>query len=897
MALGVDARQISLEEAQSIASEFFNSSPTSKAKKVHSCTISATVEHISDPQPYYIFNASGNAGFVIISGDTRAKKILGYSDRGSFDTDNMAPQLKTLLEQYAKSIELIPASHKVDESWVYNETLNSEGGILLETANWGQGYPYNAQCPIIDGIQAPSGCVATAMAIIMKYHNWPERGRGKIYYNFNKDEFLNCSDLIISWDVINDLDGIVEDNTRNKEISNLLYYCGRATNTAYGVEDSSTPCYTIASAMRRYFDYNSSIKRIQRQYYNEEQWISIIQNEIANNRPILYDGVDTSTSVGHCFVVDGYNAEGFFHINWGWNGRNNGYFNLNNLTTNNYSFINCQSAIVGIAPSDDYDMTWSDCYLVDEKDDYYLYSAPYPTDFHVSVEELKKGEFFDVVTPTIVLPPSWDEVTKIGIALVDKNQNIKEIVGYNEFYKNVENQPTGYNGAFRRCKVQVSDIDSSDLLYLATYEPNDNVWKLIKSQSNLPSYCSIQNLHGDFTHLTFEIEDPLIPFVGDASYGEDLSNGDIKLLKNLTLDIGTSCETRNILSAIKINEKKWSLSTPGVNPGGSLTLTENSYHIECIAHPVNQNNTLEIYNPTFGGLANLIEKEELIHCDNLSIDGEIDEDDINYLSNNMLFANSVCFNCDIINSIIPPSAFSLLTNLRELSVPEGIETIEELAFAYSGLKQVYLPSTIKRLGDACFWTNSQIGPIEAIYLKAEEPPLLGGHQVFIDPHETMLYVPKGCIDKYSSLPQWNIFKEIKEIPNITLNETDVTLNEGQTLQLYAVISPVHSKHLQWSSSNEAVATVDKLGLVTAVAPGNAVITVYSTDGSNISTTCDIIVNKYSGINDIIIDDNEIVKIFNISGLLIFDGKYTDAKLSEGIYIIATKYGRYKLLIK
>lgn len=161
VALCVQARQIFPDEAASIATTFLKIDNSrhnkaavrmakSKAVQSHSATAQET-------EPYYIFNASEDKGFVIVSGDDRAKKILGYSDKGSFDCDNLPPQLKDLLGQYAKQIESLPESAPTDLSWTETSTSfsNESGSVLLETANWGQGYPYNAKCPVIDGFQCP----------------------------------------------------------------------------------------------------------------------------------------------------------------------------------------------------------------------------------------------------------------------------------------------------------------------------------------------------------------------------------------------------------------------------------------------------------------------------------------------------------------------------------------------------------------------------------------------------------------------------------------------------------------------------------------------------------------------------------------------------------------------
>ena len=170
------ARTISSLEAQQIANEFFGEPKSSTAP----LKIKGLNPAQQEAQPFYIFNShTPDNGFVIISGDDRAQRILGYSDSGSFDADNIPPQLADLLKQYAEQISSI-SSDATHPSWNTPASNNTKSGVLLKTADYGQDYPYNLATPKFDGEHAPTGCVATAMAIVMKYHNWPEKAEASI---------------------------------------------------------------------------------------------------------------------------------------------------------------------------------------------------------------------------------------------------------------------------------------------------------------------------------------------------------------------------------------------------------------------------------------------------------------------------------------------------------------------------------------------------------------------------------------------------------------------------------------------------------------------------------------------------------------------------------------------
>ncbi len=164
---------------------------------------------VTESQPYYVFNAADNAGFIIISGDTRAKKILGYSDKGTYDANNMPPQLSAILKTYEDKLNSLAVIESTDPSWIQTATV-SDNGILLKTANWGQDSPFNLRCPLIDDSRSLTGRVATAMAIVMKYNSWPDT------YNWNSMPEEN----------------VTEDNST--EIARLMLDAGESVFMSYG---------------------------------------------------------------------------------------------------------------------------------------------------------------------------------------------------------------------------------------------------------------------------------------------------------------------------------------------------------------------------------------------------------------------------------------------------------------------------------------------------------------------------------------------------------------------------------------------------------------------------------------------------------------------------------------
>ena len=229
------ARQISLNQAESVAREFFSTNFPGKHNATASHALPKATNQSAD-QPYYIFNSADNKGFVIVAGDDRAQKILGFTDRGCFDLDKMPPQLVEMLNRYVEQIKAVPGTEQAHSSWK-TSTLNSisDEGVVLETANWGQGEPYNSLCPTVDGMKVPTGCVATAMAIVMKYHNWPD--------NYNWDS-MPVQDI----------------NANNSsEIATLMRDAGEAVVMRYTPYESSAYMNFLGHRFQQCFKYLSLI--------------------------------------------------------------------------------------------------------------------------------------------------------------------------------------------------------------------------------------------------------------------------------------------------------------------------------------------------------------------------------------------------------------------------------------------------------------------------------------------------------------------------------------------------------------------------------------------------------------------------------------------------------------
>lgn len=300
----------------------------------------------------FIYNIGADEGFVVVSGDDRTAEILGYADSGTFDESMLPDNARTWLEGYGEEIGSLPQPPPKGGGDSFSPLLLEGAGEairpLLPTL-WAQKEPYNELSP--KGY--PTGCVATAMAQVMKYYEWPVDETPAIPAYSSYDALLPTT---FAWDKMLSGYAGTEPAENREAVARLMQYCGWAVEMSYG---SSSSAYErlIPVALRTYFGYDAAVRRVDRSNYAIAQWDSLIYSELAQGRPVIYSG--QSSSVGHEFVCDGYDGEGLFHINWGWSGTSNGYFRLSVLTpatvgtgggSSRGGYNITQSAVIGIQP-------------------------------------------------------------------------------------------------------------------------------------------------------------------------------------------------------------------------------------------------------------------------------------------------------------------------------------------------------------------------------------------------------------------------------------------------------------------------------------------------------------------------------------------------------------------
>ncbi len=465
-------------------------------------------EAVSDSARFYIFKGE-SGGFVIVSGDDRARRILAYSLTGSIDVDNMPQQLSGLLEWYSEIIANLPSNIVVHPSPAsLEETTGPSNSVLLETYDWGQGDPYNTSCPVIGGVHSQAGCVATAMAIVMKYHNWPPKGRGHHKYNTNR--FGMDLDEMDYEKITFDFDAMSPEG--NSEVAKLMRTAGHSVNMVYGTELSGTYVWVAPNAMRRYFSYSPECQYIEKSHFQDNEWSEILHSQLDSGLPVIYSGF-TEDKEGHAFVIDGYEND-MYHINWGWDGMFNGYFSLSPAADNAIPEYNQrQGMVINIIPDTsgkELSPCWIDYgYLWREMDsDPLLNTNPgtyvYPSTF-------EKGKEFDFYSKTINVPV--DYACSFGVAVVDANGDIKHVApAYMTIDKGSYTVFCTINYTWNSVTLSTPtsidiDLPENYTLWVASQEKGSDIWKLIPGTMEAPSTCIFDDRDIPLSSINYSFND------------------------------------------------------------------------------------------------------------------------------------------------------------------------------------------------------------------------------------------------------------------------------------------------------------------------------------------------------------------------------------------------------
>lgn len=340
----VSAQTVSRDEAARIAAKYIDRVPVNKLTRGYEAESDAQIEMRNTP--YYIFNDADGAGFVIVAGRRELHEVLGYAIDGHVDIHNIPPALAAYLEDYSTAVMSLKMAEKSSsQAQTRSGTSVADGAVevigqnhepiepLLKT-KWNQYAPYNNLAPTlgIGGPRPPIGCVATALAQVMNFNQWPLRGKGSMEYtpSYRQGELnygvqkVDFSQSAYQWDKTN---ATSVGKQAGEAVAKIMYDAAVSVRMSFEPLASGAYMDNAVKALKDHFDYTAVM--IERENMNTTTYISYLYNELKQGFPVIMSGGKDNGA--HAWVCDGVDANGLFSMNWGWGGLSDGYFDLSYL--------------------------------------------------------------------------------------------------------------------------------------------------------------------------------------------------------------------------------------------------------------------------------------------------------------------------------------------------------------------------------------------------------------------------------------------------------------------------------------------------------------------------------------------------------------------------------------
>lgn len=454
----------------------------------------AYIAKSSDTALFYVFNYDN--GFVITTADDRLPAILGYSNQGEFNYEKIPLNMRNWLKGYEDEISAyLPVAPESDAAFRNRKSVSRKPIEPLLKTKWDQDAPYNNDCPKINGVTSVTGCVATAVAQLMKFHEWPEKPTGSA----NGVTFKGTT---YDWkNMLNEYEKGHYSSTQASAVAKLMRQVGAAVDMQYSPYSSGAYDYNVQLALPKYFGYSEGLTFYWKDYTPMKDWCDIVYNELSEGRPLYYSGA--SSEGGHAFVCDGYSENEYFHFNWGWGGYEDGYFLLSALNPSaggagSYEggYNRSQSIITGIMPAKE---------------------APAGTKKQVAI--LSTGSLvYDAFENAFVIsqgtagydmiynPLGYTESFDIGFKILNRSDN--SLVDY-VFLENITlNSFYGFSGF----DWEVKDIDDGSYkLYLVFRADKNSEWKLVPIPLGAQNYIAMDVAGGEATFKNLGPDSDYLP--------------------------------------------------------------------------------------------------------------------------------------------------------------------------------------------------------------------------------------------------------------------------------------------------------------------------------------------------------------------------------------------------
>ena len=731
LALGyspLQAKRITQWQAQQQAYSFWGKQMPQKAKAK-----SRTATTASPSDAYYVFNNDAG-GFVIIAGDDAVTPVLGYTSTGSFDAENLPDGLKDLLKSYERQIAALGDNYQANQTAT---RAAFTGEKLLNTAKWNQMAPFNKYTPN----NYVTGCVATAGAIVMKHHGYPDKGTGSHSYTWNGKTLTANFELGYDWASM----PVKYDGTNDAAfdgVARLMADLGVAVEMQYNKDGSGAYIGNLVTALQKYYGYSKLSHLMAIEDVGAEAWNGRLREEIDANRPVLYAASDPNTGGGHAFVIDGYKDESF-SVNWGWGGLCDGFYKIGALnpesagkpTGDKYNVG--QSAVFGMEPSGGTEKVSTMGFL--------KVTGELQT-LNMNITDVKKGQRGTIFSAPIGNTGDHNFNGEIAVALMNAKGEIRKTVTRQPL-KLTDFAPGYYCTSLSFSIESTVDAEPGDYLamvakegseeYIELYDP-DFERKRLPATGYEPLTFDVNTKIGEgatFKQSTLRYTYKGKPVLGSNYY------------YNLTMDEGISYFV--LLDGELLDDVSTEMTNSfiGVKP---------VYDLEVKTYRNYQEKDLVVNLTEAGQLKQTLAKEnpDYLVYRNIKVNGEIDKRDFDELASHYfksidLSGAKVVAYESYKADMVPDYAFEGNATLEHFKMPAGVRELGFNAFRSTKLKEIDLPETIKEFGRntfyACFY-------LKDVYMRHKEAPYWISWCVFANKGDVprTLHLYPGSKTKYDA---------------------------------------------------------------------------------------------------------------------------------------------------
>lgn len=740
LALGyspLQAKRITQWQAQQQAYSFWGKQMPQKAKAK-----SRTATTASPSDAYYVFNNDAG-GFVIIAGDDAVTPVLGYTSTGSFDAENLPDGLKDLLKSYERQIAALGNSYQANQTATRAAFI---GEKLLNTAKWNQDAPFNKYTQ--NGY--PTGCVATAGAIVMKYHGYPAKGTGSHSYTWNGKTLTASFEHDYDWANMPTKYTVGNDEAFYG-VARLMSDLGVAVEMQYAKGGSGATMEDLVTALQKYFGYSKYARLLAIADLGAEVWNGRLRAEIDANRPILYSASDSNNG-GHSFVIDGYKDESF-SVNWGWGGYCDGFYRIGALNPENNGrplgdqYNLSQSAVFSLQPSDGKEVISNLGFV---KIDGCLETM------NMNVTDVKAGGNMNLYLLPLQCQGENPFTGEVAIALKNAKGETRKVFGVTTI--------KDLNPKYYRTAVTLGGacpVDAQEGDYLAVVSKEDGTDEYVEILG--PDMAEVHLPATGFQPRTFEVKTELgegAQFVEAPSaynWASRFYNGkplqgcpyyfDVKLDAGIAKSFveldGKSAHTASFSNGVTF----YAIS-PGVKP---------VYNLVVKTYRTYEEKTVEVTLAAPGQLKAELDSKNLDYhvYTNIKVNGEIDKRDFDEL-NSHPFTGIDLSNARVVAydtypaNMVPKDAFWKNVNLKHFKMPAGVNTLGVNAFRETGLVEIDLPETIREFGLNTFWGCHSLADV---YMRHKEAPSWISWCVFYNKGNKVsrtLHLYPGSKEKYQA---------------------------------------------------------------------------------------------------------------------------------------------------